>query len=375
MAGTCPTYHEVEAEGTKVLVKKEKNHRLCQEHYQTPDEIRLPYLMGPLPIQESTSICRQEIDNGIISSVVCEDKKVVRPSYGAYKFVEAIQESTLRLTSSDASQPDTIPLIVQTQLVPRSLRYDYETPKKEPSLVPQLEQTLQYICQITKDGVAADAAVQMRKAIHLMRRIPEQGFKDIYAKVHSKQICPEHDKLRSLYMGAIASVHEPESVQVMVTELVEGRANGTLPALYSAAFYLVPRPNRRAIQALEPLFKAREAHLISAQLAASSMVNKYCRHNPQCYDDPSVRSLPQAIKEKVEEDLSGSSSEESQKQALSALKSLGNMGVMTPEAAQVVLRYMQNQNKKVNIRVAAAQAFRLAKCERSVSTSPSLPPS
>ena len=57
----------------------------------------------------------------------------------------------------------------------------------------------------------------------------------------------------------------------------------------------------------------------------------------------------------------------SQQQALSALKSLGNMGVVTQETSEVVLRYMQNENKKVNIRVAATQAFRLAKCEHSVS--------
>ena len=98
MLGTCPTYYEVQAEGAKVLVKKEKNHRLCREHYPTPDEINLPYLKGPLPIQESRSVCRQEIDSGIISSVVCEDKKVIKPSYGIYKYVEAKQKSTMTLT-------------------------------------------------------------------------------------------------------------------------------------------------------------------------------------------------------------------------------------------------------------------------------------
>ena len=110
-------------------------------------------------------------------------------------------------------------------------------------------------------------------------------------------------------MDAIAFVHEPESVQVMVKELVEGRATGTRAALYTTAFSLVPRPNMRAIQALELLFKAGEAHLFSARLAAASMVNAYCRHNPHCYDESPVRSLSQAIKQKIEEDLSPSSNE------------------------------------------------------------------
>nr|AAU93694.1 vitellogenin [Charybdis feriata] len=363
--GTCPTYYEVQAEGAKVLVKKEKNHRLCQEHYPTPDEIDLPHLKGPLPIQESQSICRQEIDSGIISSVVCEDKKVIRPSYGMYKYVEAKQESTLRLTSSDVSAPDTISRIGQDELVPRSLRYDYETAKKDPSLVPELEQTLTYLCEITKDGVEADVAAHLSKAVHLMRRIPEQGFNEIYTKVHNKQICPQHSRLESMYKDAIAFVHEPESVPVMVKELVEGRATGTLAALYSTGFYLVPRPDVKAIRALEPLFKSN-ADLSSAKLAAASMVNTYCRHKPHCYEESPVRNLAQALKQKIEEDLSSSSREETQKQALSALKSLGNMGVMTPETADKVILYMENENKKVSTRVAAAQAFRLTKCQRLV---------
>lgn len=369
MVGTCPTRYEVEAQGSRTEVKKEKNHRLCHERYPTPAETPLPWLKGPLPMQESWSVCKQEIDNGIISSVKCEDKKVVRAAYGMYKFVEAKQESTLRLTSSDVPTPDTISRISQGHLVPKRLLYDYESHKKDPSLVPQLEQSLRHLCHLTKDGVEADTAVELDKAVHLMRRIPEQGFKEVYAKVRSKQICPEHNKLRSLYFDAIAFVHEPESVIIMAKELLEERATGALAALYSAAFYLVPRPNIKAIEAVEPLFRSDKEHLSSAKLAAASMVNKYCRHKPHCYNEAPLRSLPQAMKPIIENDLSASSNEESQRKALAVFKSLGNMGVMTPDVAEVVLRYMQSEHKKVINRVAAAQAFRLAKCEREVGVS------
>ncbi|XP_050717478.1 vitellogenin-like [Eriocheir sinensis] len=366
VVGTCPTRYEVETDGSKVVVKKEKNHRLCQERYATPDETHLPWLKGPLPMQESWSVCTHEINSGIISSVKCEDKKVVRPAYGTYKFVEAEQESTLRLTSSDVPTPDIVSRISQGHLVPKRLLYDYETPKKEPSLVPQLEQTLRHLCDITKDEIPADAAVELDKAVHFMRRIPLQGFKEIYAKVRSKQICPQHNKLKSLYFDAIAFVHEPESVIIMAKELAEGRATGARAAIYSAAFYLVPRPNMEAVQALEPLFRADEPYLSSAKLAAASMVNRYCRHNPQCYNEAPVKSLPQAMKQMIQNDLSASNNEEAEKKALAAFKSLGNMGVMTHDVAEVLIRYMHSEQKKVNNRVAAVQAFRLSKCNREV---------
>lgn len=367
VVGTCPTRYEVEEQGSSWTVTKEKNHRMCQDRYPTPDETDLPWLKGPLPMQESWSVCKQQIESGIISSVRCEDKKVVRPAYGMYKFVEAHQESTLRLTSSDEPTPDTISRISQGRLVPRRLLYDYETPKKEPSLVPVLEQTLRHLCDITKDGVEADAAAELDKAVHLMRRIPEQGFKEIYAKVRSKQICPEHNKLRSLYFDAMAFVHEPESVIIMAKELVEGRAKGALAALYSAAFHFVARPNLRAIEALEPLFRSEEPHLSSPKVAAAAMVNKYCRHNPHCYNEAPVRNLAQAMKHIIEEDLSASSNEESEKKSLAAFKSLGNMGVMTRDVTELVLRYMQSEHKKVSNRVAAAQVWRQTQCEREVS--------
>lgn len=369
VVGTCPTRYEVESDGSKVVVKKEKNHRLCHERYATPQETHLPWLKGPLPMQESWSVCKQEITRGIISSVKCEDKKVVRPAYGTYKFVEAEQESTLRLTSSDVPTPDIVSRISQAHLVPKRLLFDYETPKKEPSLVPHLEQTLRHLCDITKDEIDTDVAVQLDKAVHLMRRIPLQGFKEIYAKVRSNQICPQHHKLKSLYFDSMAFVHEPESAIIMAKELAEGRAPGALGALYSAAFYLVPRPNMEAIQALEQLFRSEEPNLSSAKLAAASMVNRYCRHNPQCYNEAPVKSLPQAMKQTIENDLSASNNEESEKKALAAFKSLGNMGVMTHDVAEVLIRYVQSEQKKVNNRVAAVQAFRLAKCDREVSVS------
>lgn len=367
MVGTCPTRYEVEAQGSRVVVKKEKNHRLCHERYPTPDETNIPWLEGPLPMQESWSVSKQEIENGIISSVKSEDKKVVRPAYGTYKYVDAHQESTLQLTSSDEPTPDTISRISQGRLIPRRLIYDYETPKKEPSLVPKLEQTLRHLCDITKEGVEADAAVELDKAVHLMRRIPEQGFKEIYAKVRSKQICPEHNKLRSLYFDAMAFVHEPESVIIMAKELVEGRAKGALAALYSAAFYFVARPNLRAIEVLEPLFRAEEPHLSSPKLAAAAMVNKYCQHNPHCYNEAPVRNLAQAMKHIIEKDLSASSNEQSEKESLAAFKSLGNMGVTTRDVTELVLRYMQSEHKKVSNRVAAAQVWRQTQCQREVS--------
>ena len=364
MVGTCPTKYEVQNKGAGIVVVKEKNHRVCQERFPTPDEIHLPWLKGPLPMQESRSTCTQNIINGTISSVVCEDKNVMRPAYGLYKFVEATQASQLRLVSEGNPLPDSIS-ISQSQLVPRSLLYDYETPKKKPSLVPELEQTLCHICQLTKDGVDDESAKWLDKAVRLMRRVPEQSLSQMYDKVRKRQLCAEHDKLRSLFLDTISFVHESGSVPVIVNELMEGQVSDGRIILYSAALYLISRPNARTMEALKPLFEL--PHLIpSVTLSAASMINTFCRHNSRCSNQSSIRDISEALNTKLQSQCSPFSDEEAQASALLTLKALGNIGLMNHEVSTTILRCMKAQGPPIVIRVAAAETLRLMGCQEKV---------
>ncbi|XP_042241489.1 vitellogenin-like [Homarus americanus] len=360
VVGKCPTHYEVEREGDKVIVKKEKNHRLCKKRYPTPAETQMPWLKGPLPLEESECRCKQEITNGIYSSIICHDKKVVRPSYGAYKYVEAKQESTLRYVSLSSQQPPAIP---QGSLVRKSLRYSYHTLNKDPSMVAELDQTMTQICEKTKDVVERDAAALVAKAVQLLRRVPEEAVKQTLDKIRARRYCQDHSKLESLFLDAVSFIHESGAVKVMVDELVNGRATVGRAALYTAAFYLQPRPCIHAMMALKPMFESSQP-LPRATLAAASMVNTYCRHNHHCYEEAPVKSLVEALGNKLQRQCSPSADERTQKAALATLKALGNMGVMTQEVARFVMTCVDTEGVKINVRVAAAQAFRQVKCER-----------
>lgn len=362
VVGTCPTKYKVRDEGVRVMVVKEKNHRLCQERFPTPDKIHLPWLKGPLPIQESHSTCTQEIVNGTISSVVCEDKNVVRPAYGVYKFVEATQTSELRLVSAVNSLPDSISHISHSQQTPKSLLYDYDPPKKEPSLVPELEQTLRHICQLTKDGVESESAKWVDKAVRLMRRVPEQSISQMYDKVRRRQLCADHGKLKSLFLDAISFVHESGSVPVIVNELMEGQVNEGRGVLYSAALYLISRPTARNMEAIKPLFELPQL-IPSVTLSAASMINTFCRHNAQCVTQPSIRDISEALNTKLQSQCSPFSDEETQDAALLTLKALGNIGLMNHDMSTTILRCMRAQGPPVVVRVAAAETLRLMTCE------------
>nr|UFQ72463.1 vitellogenin 1 [Procambarus clarkii] len=359
--GTCPTRYEVHNHRDRVIMKKEKNHRVCKQRYPTPAETQVPWLKGLLPLEKSHSMCQQEIKNGIYSSITCEDENVVRPSYGLYKYIEARQESTLRFISESNDQSAAASAIPQANMERKSLRYDYDTLKKDPSMVAQLDQTMKQICEKTKDAVERDVAALVAKAAQLLRRVPEEAITQTLDKIRSGQFCQDHKKLEQLFLDVVVFIHESGSVKVMVKELTSGHTSVVRRALYSAALFSLPRPSIHAMVALKPLFES--AHpLPMATLAGASLVNTYCRHNHNCDEIEPVKSLAEALGHKLQRQCSPSDDEETEKAALTTLKALGNMGIMTQEVARSVLRCMETEGVKNNIRVAAAQAFRQTKC-------------
>ncbi|KAK4300113.1 hypothetical protein Pmani_027664 [Petrolisthes manimaculis] len=358
VVGNCSTQYEVEGEGNRVVVRKEKDHRQCPNRYYTPSETHLPWLRSPLPVQESWSKCTQHINNGIYSSIKCEDHNVVKPMYGSYKFIKANQESTLTYQSVSESEPSSISTLSQGPLIKKTLNYDYQLPQQEESLVPQLEQTLTNICHNTKDILVPNTAHLVAQLIELMRRVPHQTLPQILQKIRSKQMCGDNNKLESLFLDAIAFTQETGAVKIMVDELINGRTSGGRTALYTAAFYLLPRHCLHSISVLQPLFESQQTPTIT-KLAAASTINTYCRQNPNCYEEEPVTRIAQSLSNKLQSQCSSSSPPEP---VLATLKALANMGVITEQVASSVLTCMETETPNTYIQVAAAETFRLAKC-------------
>nr|ACU51164.1 vitellogenin [Pandalus japonicus] len=358
--GNCSTRYEVENQGEKVIVTKMKNHRFCQDHIVSQTEIPKAWPKAPLPMEESISECKQEITKGIYTTVSCKDKNIIRPAYGSYKYIEAIQESELRFQSQTDQAPPSIARL-QGRLVHKSLRYDQETLKKDPSLMAKLEEELKQVCEKTKQAVEETAASHVAKALHYLRRIPEEMVQQILQKIRGGQICSDHQKLEGLFLDAVAFIHEPGAVKVMVQELVSGRATGGRAALYTAALYFTPRPCIHSVEALKPLFENSQ-RFPRTTVAAASMVNTYCRQNPRCQEETPVRQLAQTLSNKVGQLCTPSEAEETRKEALVLLKALGNMGVMNSEIARPIIMCIEKEEAENSIRVAATQTFRNVHC-------------
>ncbi|XP_068203508.1 vitellogenin-like [Palaemon carinicauda] len=358
--GNCSTMYEVKNEGEKVVVMKMKNHRFCQDHFINRAESTKAWLKAPLPMEESFSECKQEITKGVYTSITCKDKNIIRPAYGSYKYIEAVQESTLRFESETDNVPPAVSHL-PSRFIRKTLRYDQHTMKKDPSMVAKLDAMLKEVCQKMKHGVQEDTASYLAKALQYMRRVPEEAIPQTLEKIRGGQICEQRQKLESMFLDGLAFVYESGAVKVMVQELVSGKATGGRAALYAASMYFMPRPCIHSIEALKPLFEQYQ-RFPRTTLAGASMVHTYCRQNPKCQEKAPVRQLAETLSTKVGQVCTPSPNEQTRKQALVLLKSLGNMGVMNSEMARPIMQCIENSEADQGIRIAATQAFRNVRC-------------
>nr|UKG18870.1 vitellogenin [Neocaridina davidi] len=362
VVGKCSTRYEVEKKENTLHVKKMKNHRLCHNRFYTKFETHYAWSRAPLPLEESRSECNQEITNGIYTKIICEDNNTIRLSYGAYRYVVATQKSSFSYLSESSNIPESVSSL-QGHLVRQNLLFDHRNNKKELNLHMRLIPTLRHICEKTKNTIEEDTAPLLAEVIATLRKVPDEIIETLLQNIASGEVCPEHHRLESLYLDAIAFVYEPGAVSIMVKELVSGRATADRAALYTAAFHMTPRPNLKSIEALQPLFEASRTFGF-AKIAAASLVHRYCRHNPHCINEAPVRQLAETIAGQIDQQCIPSEGRNLQKEALAALKSLGNMGVINSEISKSVIKCIETDGVHNTIRIAAAQAFRNAKCDR-----------
>ncbi|XP_068231190.1 vitellogenin-like isoform X2 [Palaemon carinicauda] len=364
IVGTCPTRYEVKEEGKEeVIIRKEKNHRKCKDNYPTPDELPISWLKTPLPLSESGSHCQLVIRKGIVTTIVCQDKNIIRPSYGLYKYIETLQQSKLELIHKSAEHLTSLSNLGGERLLHKSLLFDHQTVKKDPSLVDQLNEIMKDVCENTMGGIEGNVGSLMSKALHLLRHIPDDDIEGTLQKIRSGHYCLEYSKLESLFIDALAFIHEPGAVKVMVNELTSGRATRIHTILYTAAFFLTAHPNRHSMESLQPLFEISNPSLSLAVLGAAAMVNVYCHNIPYCYRDPAVQQLSETLSQKIQEKCSSSADKHIIEEAISSLKALGNIGVITPEVADTVFKCLESGNVENQVRINAAYAFRNVKCE------------
>nr|WRM33326.1 vitellogenin 4 [Palaemon carinicauda] len=366
VVGKCPTKYTVKSRLQKTFITKEKDHHHCHNHYLTKAENPVAWLKGSLPVEKSKSTCEQVIVGKIYIKITCSDKKVIRPLYGSYKYIEAQLMSDLILRSTDAPVPSSL-VNLKSKTLEESLMYDHRTPKKNPSLVPHLDVILNHICRISESSVQHDTAGLVSQAILHLRQVPDSVIPAVLSKIRHGQYCTDFKHLESIFLDAVAFVYESGAVRVMVEELVGREMSKGRQTLYIAALHMTHRPNLEAVDAVMSLFNGTKS-LPQTTLAAASLVNNYCRLHQNCERETPIQQILEILGDKIERDCAYTSDDNAQEAALGNLKALGNFGIINTHYARVVIRCMERVEANIDVRIAAAEAFRNTKCQREATT-------
>ncbi|ROT84826.1 vitellogenin [Penaeus vannamei] len=351
--------YEIETEGEKVIVVKEKNHHHCQQRY--PHRSYTCTMAEGSPANPGIHVTVQAGNRQWhLHRHHVSGQEHRSTAIGIYKYVEASQDSTLRFIS-ESSDTSAISAIPSGEMQVESLLYNHQT-MKDPQLAPELDELMKGICDKTKDTVEAEAAALVAKALHLLRRVPETVVVETAQKVRQGHYCSDSARLESIFLDAVAFLHESGAVKVMVQNR-EWTSNRGRLALYTAALYLIPRPSIEAVKALTPLFESPRP-VPSVLLAAASMINHYCLHTPACHQKAPVARIAEILATRVQSHCSPSAGAEGEEVPLAFFKAIGNMGVATPAVTRAAVQCIEEEGLETSIRVAAAQAFRQANCFR-----------
>ncbi|XP_064098327.1 vitellogenin-like [Macrobrachium nipponense] len=363
LSGRCLTKYTVERQSDKVVVTKQKDHRQCSDQYVTPAETNKIWLKAPVPIERSWSTCKQEITNGIYSSIMCRNKAVLRPSVGAYKHIEANQESTLRFVSESQDAPESLSTI-RGEYDYGTLLFDHRPLQKHASSITVLEEKLKELCEKTRETFEHDSASVMSKIIQVMKRVPDNELPQVLGKIREGQLCPFKKRLETLFLNAIGHTYESGSVKIIVDELLKG-TSPKRTELYASALYNTHHPNPQSLKELKRLFDSNK-NFPNVLLSAATMVNTFCRHHPECHRRTEVADIINVLNSKLQHQCTPHVDFPGINAPFKTLEALGNIGVMTPEVSASALKCIETKGVDSSVRVAAARSFRNAKCQRHV---------
>ncbi|CAL4158950.1 unnamed protein product [Meganyctiphanes norvegica] len=363
--GTCPTAYSVVNKGENVVVNKVVTHSECHDHVYSQSKIPSLLSKSPMPLQVSNSVCTQVFSsNKVPQTITCKDTKVLRPTYGAYKYIEATQESTLQFVS-ESTDMSVLSSFQGSQLLSKKLSHEHSMPSKNPALVGKLDAILSNVCEMVQGQGHQDTASIVNEAIELLEHIPDDAFVTILSKIRAGGYCADYTKLEALYMDAIAFIGEPGALKVIAQEVNAGRVTGGRTALYTAALHLLTKPTAKHVAALTPI-AAMEEPTSTLILAVASVVNKHCKLVSECENTPAVKNILNLLTGKLVKQCTASFSNSNPITVIATLKTLGNIGYLAAEHAEEVIKCAKTKGVETNVRFAAMMALKAAPCKNTV---------
>ena len=368
LLGTCPTTYTIETKNKESkIIKKYKDHKKCKRNAVNSYSA---FLETPsIPLNSSSSECNQEIKNGEVFSIKCQDETTIVPFPGAFSYISAVTNTNLLFKYKTPEKNNKISL---KEFKKCSLSYDFRSLSKTKTVIPRIEEILKTICVKLNSILDNDVSFLTSEISDLISRAPENYPSEILKNITGAKYCENHDNLESWYLDVISSVRSSGTINVILKQISEGKVDGIRLFMYALSLHFTQNPTIENIGNILPLFRNPKTHAYVI-LGAGTVVGKYCESNPKCLQEKSIQNIMTQVSDKIEsfcslKDKSHSKIEKSSYEILSLMKSAGNMGKISSKLSQTLIQCITDSSVPIHLRVAATHGLRNMQCNDAVST-------
>ncbi|GFS01680.1 apolipophorin [Elysia marginata] len=370
VTGTCKTEYTSVSNGYySDSVRKTKDILTCTDRHDYRTILQMvPYTepseLQSIPLMKTTHECDQVIQReGVLQSSTCTETHVYRPfsngqSGGATSVRQTLTYKTYK--RSVVSKKDTISST-------DSLLFDHSASRPSASQArQQVEQKLKEICESTSYDVRPESPRLFSELVYALKALDKQTMDEMFRQLKTKTLCPSNNKAYKTFLDALPVVSTSSSVGLMTSFILNEDVDELQAGVWIPSLAFIKAPTSEMLIEAKPLLDSDKFGAY-ALLPASSMVNNFCFRSNACDQSYAVLSMMASLEGRIPEDCDASGKDFHK--ILLTLRAIGNAGHAS-RAVPVIAKCLTNSRNPLEIRVAAANAFRRMPCDAEQTSDP-----
>ncbi|XP_056647213.1 uncharacterized protein LOC130451874 [Diorhabda sublineata] len=359
--GKCPTHYKVfGVKETTLLIEKTKDLEMCQGRSKLHSSIQsqaVPIFQGSINkdnILKSKSRCTISIDRNIYKDIFCEESYLLQPfsNYEQGAITTVTQELTLQneiptITVDDEELMKRVPLTFNNVITAKPISDDIEISKD----------SMEQLCKLDKMSDRMQLADFFSKFIHSLRSLSYSALNDLY--MQSGSVCPT---AKQYLLYALPFVNTIGSVTMMKDIVVEKSVPESTIKDYISAIGSTSAPNNEMMDVAMSLLQETKFYL--SALSVASLTHTYCNQHTDCRNENVVLSIMEFYENHFRELFQQQPfNRTTNDEIMVTLKALSNIGLMSDDFIQELVKVIENSEIDVGIRVAAVESFRRTSCD------------
>ncbi|KAK7070069.1 hypothetical protein SK128_004352 [Halocaridina rubra] len=353
ISGACTTHYDVSMEGEITTAVKVKDLASCERRSDLKTYIASTSYATDSPIQSlpiflSTSKCTQEISEGLVRRIECEETHKFRP----FSSEEGGAQTTVKSIMSLRNEEDAPIIAPDLQFSSVSLIFDDTLSLMAETTSDTIVKLLGDLKTASQQEISSEVPALFSHLVEALKKVNYPQLSNIYTNIQDL-------KSKKYFIDAMPLVGTSSSAGIVRDIIINGEMTEAEKDDWFASLAFLKNPDSEMFTALAPLLEGNPTQ--KAMLGTSALINNYCKIHSDCETDSGIIQVIRRIEAQLGAGCRAVNDEEKIK-ILVALKALGNAGRWVN--ANTILRrcYTEEQNS-MEVRVAALEAWRHTPCE------------